>query len=210
MPYKSEQIERFLSLSLGISNCRTLYDAFDDYVKGEKMDGDNKYYCEKYDTKIEVMNRSSITSLPKILLITLKRFGYDQKTYQRRKLNDYFEFPLEIDMKRWTKEWIDLKKEEEGVLEENFCGDENGTTGSEFGDENLEMLDEEGMVESGVKIIEEKVIVDSEETTGPIGLVSGIFRQSGVDDPRPTGLKGLKGEAFNISNHSSIKEEGIG
>jgi hypothetical protein len=41
-------------------------------------------------------------------------------------------------------------------------------------------------------------------------LVSGIFRGSGVDDSSPSGLKGLKGEAFDISNHSSIKEEEIG
>jgi hypothetical protein len=41
-------------------------------------------------------------------------------------------------------------------------------------------------------------------------LVSGIFRGSGVDDSSLSGLKGLKGEAFDISNHSSIKEEEIG
>ena len=119
-PFKSERDERFLSLSLGINDLRTLYDALDDYVKEEVMDEDNKYYCEEYDQKIEVMNKCALKSLPKILLITLKRFGYDNTTFQRIKLNDYFEFPQEIDMKRWTKDYIENVEETKKMLDENF------------------------------------------------------------------------------------------
>lgn len=106
-PFESESYERFLNLSLPINNFGTLYNALDDYVKGEKMTEDNAYYCEKYGQKIEVMNRCALKSLPKILLITLKRFDFDNRTFQRIKLNDFFAFPLEIDMKRWTRDYIE-------------------------------------------------------------------------------------------------------
>lgn len=39
------------------------------------------------------MKRCSIKSLPNTLVITLKRFEFDYNTFQRVKVNDYFEFP---------------------------------------------------------------------------------------------------------------------
>ena len=70
------------------------------------LEGDNKYLCEQYDRKIKVMKRSCIKSLPNTLVITLKRFEFDYTAYQRVKINDYFEFPLVLDMHPWTSDYL--------------------------------------------------------------------------------------------------------
>jgi len=40
------------------------------------------------------------------VVINLKRFEFDFTTMQRSKINDYCEFPEEIDFRPWTKEGI--------------------------------------------------------------------------------------------------------
>lgn len=77
-------------------------------------------------------------------MITLKRFGYDNKTYQRVKLNDYFEFPLEIDMKKWTKESIVQKEENEIAkdLDDNFAMEDDVTETGHGPKENEMSLDD--------------------------------------------------------------------
>lgn len=44
------------------------------------------------------------------MIINLKRFEYDYNTMQRKKLNDYCEFPSRINFKPWTKEGIKEKE----------------------------------------------------------------------------------------------------
>lgn len=41
------------------------------------MDGDNKYYCEKYNKKITVEKKYKFKKLPKYLTFTLNRFEFD-------------------------------------------------------------------------------------------------------------------------------------
>lgn len=66
------------------------------------LEGENAYFCEKCDKKIDTMKRTSIKYLPKYLMVALKRFEFDFDKMIRVKLNDYCEFPLDLNMEPYT------------------------------------------------------------------------------------------------------------
>lgn len=102
-PYITKNEEHYNTLSLDVKGTGSIQEAFDKYFKTEVFDGDNKLYCEKYNTKIRVMKKTWLSRhMPQTLLVMLKRFEYDGVTYTRYKLNDYFEFPLELNLGKWV------------------------------------------------------------------------------------------------------------
>lgn len=68
-------------------------------MKGDALEGENMYFCEKYDKKIRAQKRSCIKTLPNTLVLTLKRFDFDYNTMERKKINDYFEFPIDLNLR---------------------------------------------------------------------------------------------------------------
>ena len=47
-PYIAETIEPFLTITIDIHNCKNLNEALDSYIKGDILEGENCYFCEKY------------------------------------------------------------------------------------------------------------------------------------------------------------------
>jgi len=68
-----------------------IYDCFDLFTQFEMLEGENAWFNDKTNIKQDVRKRITFWSLPKVLVITLKRFSHDGET----KLNDYIEFPLD-------------------------------------------------------------------------------------------------------------------
>ena len=66
--------EPFLGISLNLKTHHNIFAALDDYTSGVVLDGDNKYFCEKYDKKITVVKKYEFKKLPKQLVFTLNRF----------------------------------------------------------------------------------------------------------------------------------------
>merc|ERR1712123_551919 len=73
-------------------------DSLAEYTKGELLETENAYYCERCDKKVDTVKRLCVKKLPPILVIQLKRFDYDFERDAAVKFNDYFEFPRELDM----------------------------------------------------------------------------------------------------------------
>ena len=48
------------------------------------------------------MHRTCLKDIPDHLMLALKRFSFDHETYSRYKINDYFAFPMSIDMTPYT------------------------------------------------------------------------------------------------------------
>ena len=93
--------EHFFILDLPINedsdNC-TLLDCFDVFVNEEILDGDNAWFNENTNEKEDVTKRITFWNLPKILVITLKRFSADGE----RKLDNMVDFPLEnLDLSKY-------------------------------------------------------------------------------------------------------------
>jgi len=64
----------------------------------DKLDGDNKLFCDNCNEKTDTMKGVLLQKLPPILTIDLNRFDFDYNTFQRVKVNDRFEYPLELNL----------------------------------------------------------------------------------------------------------------
>jgi ubiquitin C-terminal hydrolase len=83
-----------------------LYDCFDLYVKGEKLEGDNAWYNSDTGKKEDVSKKISYWSFPNILVIDLKRFNPMNPMNKDQTLVN---FPLEnLDLSKYV---IGYKKE---------------------------------------------------------------------------------------------------
>ena len=105
-PYYSQSEEPFYSITLDIKNHKNLEEALDAYVKGETLEGENKYFVEKYNKKISIKKRNSLKKIGNQIIIHLKGFEFDFYTFENNKLNDYLEFPKNINLKKWTRAYI--------------------------------------------------------------------------------------------------------
>ena len=104
--HKRENEFFFNSIQLQVSGKRSLEESLSSYVKGEMMEGNNSIFCEECKKKIPALKRQSIKYLPNKLVLVLKRFEFDYDNMVKYKLNDYFEFPNELDMFPYTQEYM--------------------------------------------------------------------------------------------------------
>lgn len=107
----SERSEHFISLSLTVLKKKSIIEGLQSFVKGEMLDGENSYFCEKCDKKVPTLKRQSIKTLPNQLVLALKRFDFDLETMQKLKINSYCEFPDTIDLKPFSADYL---KSQEG------------------------------------------------------------------------------------------------
>jgi len=105
-PHHYEREEPFLAINLPVKNKKSILDSLESFIEGEVLDGDNAYYCEECKIKVKTVKRVSIKKLPNYLFFTLKRFEYDFDMNTRVKVNDYCEFPLELDMEPFTQQYL--------------------------------------------------------------------------------------------------------
>jgi hypothetical protein len=71
---------------------------------------DNKYSCEACGRHVDAVKQISIKSLPDNLIFHLKRFEYAFDIGKRIKLNDWFQFPREIDLFPYTMGHIEMQE----------------------------------------------------------------------------------------------------
>ena len=109
--HRSSRKEPWLNLSVEIPKKKSsLVESLNLLFEPEKLEGDNKYLCAECEKKFIAIKRSSIKSLPNILVVVLKRFEFDFDQNKRKKINEYFEFPTKLNMEPYTQEYA-WKKE---------------------------------------------------------------------------------------------------
>jgi len=94
----------YYNIQLEIKNFSNINESLKNYFKEEVMDGDNKINCEQCNTKRICHKHLLLKSLPNILVICLKRFEFDYETMLKYKLNKYFEFPFNLNLKDYMIE----------------------------------------------------------------------------------------------------------
>ena len=114
------KIESEYVLNLQILNMKGLKESLYSSFGFEEIIED--YKCEKCDKKVSLTKWSKIISLPNYINFGLNRFSYDFNTFERIKLNNRFEFPLELDMKDFCDftEKKDLQKNDNEYLYELY------------------------------------------------------------------------------------------
>ena len=106
-PHRYAREETFMALNLTVKSSN-LHESLDQFVKGELLEGDNAYLCEKCQAKRNTIKRMCIKSCPQTLVIQLKRFHYDWETNRAVKFDDYFRFPWTLDMTPYTVDGIQV------------------------------------------------------------------------------------------------------
>ena len=108
--HKQNEIN-FYSIQLQVKNKKSLNESLDSIIEGELMDGDNKIVCATCNEKHPAIKRQSFKVLPRMLIFVLKRFEFNYDTMTKTKLNDYYEFPHDLDMTKFTTEYLHNKTE---------------------------------------------------------------------------------------------------
>ncbi|GAB2263919.1 hypothetical protein Droror1_Dr00026053 [Drosera rotundifolia] len=95
--YKSTRKESFYDIQLDVKDCRDVYASFDKYVAVERLEGENKYEAEDHGLQ-EAKKGALFLDFPPVLQLQLKRFEYDVMRETMVKINDRYEFPLQLDL----------------------------------------------------------------------------------------------------------------
>ena len=106
-PHSSERLEPFFQVSLDIKKKSNIQESLDSFVKGEMLEGENAYFCELCNKKVDSLKRTCFHTVPQTLVLHLKRFEMNYDTWEKSKLNDTFAFPMIIDLSPYTKAGID-------------------------------------------------------------------------------------------------------
>jgi ubiquitin carboxyl-terminal hydrolase 9/24 len=117
-PHKYDRTEDFLTIPVPVKNQKSLQQGLLATVQGEMLEGENAYYCEKCDKKVDTLKRQCIKRLPRYMMLPLKRFEFDYDKMIRVKVNEYFEFPLEINMEPYTSEGLSKRERIQKAKEE--------------------------------------------------------------------------------------------
>jgi ubiquitin carboxyl-terminal hydrolase 9/24 len=105
-PHSSEKEEPFLSISLEVKNKRQIYQSLEALVKGELLEGENAYECDTCKKKVSAIKRVSLKKLPNHLIIVLKRLEFNYDSMVKIKLNDFCEFPVQLDLRQFSQQHL--------------------------------------------------------------------------------------------------------
>uniref|UniRef100_A0A3B4FZS8 Ubiquitin carboxyl-terminal hydrolase 48 n=1 Tax=Pundamilia nyererei TaxID=303518 RepID=A0A3B4FZS8_9CICH len=107
---------RFYELELNIQGhksltecCISLFQIRISRMLEEKLDGENRYFCETCQSKQNATRRIKLHSLPPTLNLQLMRFVFDRQTGHKKKLNSFISFPEQLDMGPFLEEKQDEK-----------------------------------------------------------------------------------------------------
>ena len=88
---------------------KKIFEALDSMIEGEILNGSNKVTCDLCQ-KVDTISRTVIKKLPNTLIMSLSRFEIDYSTFQSFKINDRVEFPIDLNMKYYTEEYLTTKE----------------------------------------------------------------------------------------------------
>ena len=86
-----------------------LFDLVDHYLKPERLEGDNKYFCDQCAGLEDAERTIHIVKSPDYLILTLLRFSYNIKTQSRSKILTDVAYPKTLH--------LPIEQKEEGVVE---------------------------------------------------------------------------------------------
>ena len=106
---------QFYSIQLQVQGKKNIYDSLNSFVEGEKMNGDNCINCPQCNKKYPAIKSQNFKTLPRIFMFVLKRFEFNYQTMQKIKINDYYEFPLILDMNKYTEKYLSQNISEDNM-----------------------------------------------------------------------------------------------
>ena len=97
--------EAFHDLSLEIgAGATTVSDCLKHYTADEDLDGENQYRCEPCGTLTDARKRLRVHAPPQVLVLHLKRFGFDASTVRSTKLEAHVAFEERLELAPYCTE----------------------------------------------------------------------------------------------------------
>lgn len=90
-------------LELPVKGNNSVDNALGGYLKKERLEGDNQYFCEGCNSKQDALIYTQLSKLPEVFCIHLMRFVFDLKTLSKRKVRDAIVCPDTLDMSKHVK-----------------------------------------------------------------------------------------------------------
>ncbi|OEL12988.1 Ubiquitin carboxyl-terminal hydrolase 26 [Dichanthelium oligosanthes] len=94
----SSKMEDFYELELNIKGLNNLEESLNDYFSEEALDGDNQYFCESCQKRVDATRCIKLQSLPPVVNFQLKRYVFLPKTTTKKKISSTFSFPGQLDL----------------------------------------------------------------------------------------------------------------
>ncbi|XP_077116588.1 ubiquitin carboxyl-terminal hydrolase 48 isoform X3 [Ranitomeya variabilis] len=107
---ESRLLSMFYELELNIQGHKQLTDCVTEFLKEERLEGDNRYFCEGCQSKQNATRRIRLLRLPPTLNLQLMRFVFDRQTGHKKKLNTYIGFGETLEMDPFMDETVFLQK----------------------------------------------------------------------------------------------------
>ncbi|XP_065659678.1 ubiquitin carboxyl-terminal hydrolase 42 isoform X5 [Hydra vulgaris] len=95
--FDSNTFETMMDINLDVKDCSTVIQALQRSVCADRLEGDNKYYCERCRMKTVAQKRNSIYKEPNVLTLQLKRFDFTNMF--GGKISKNVVFPEELDIR---------------------------------------------------------------------------------------------------------------
>uniref|UniRef100_H2YRV2 ubiquitinyl hydrolase 1 n=1 Tax=Ciona savignyi TaxID=51511 RepID=H2YRV2_CIOSA len=96
----TQRPSNFYELDLNIQGNKDLKSCLTEFLREEKLVGENQYYCTKCKSKQNAIRKICLKKLPQTLNLQLLRFVYDRASQSRQKIStnlsfpDYLDFPM--------------------------------------------------------------------------------------------------------------------
>ena len=104
---KTNREEKLLSIDCQIRGKSDIHEALSAMTAADVMEGSNKVFCDRCKEKTDTILRNAISTLPNMLILSLKRFDLDYNTFETVKLNSRCAFGETLNMKRYTLEGVE-------------------------------------------------------------------------------------------------------
>eukprot|EP00112_Aurelia_sp_Birch-Aquarium-sp1_P008102 Seg1889.4 transcript_id=Seg1889.4/GoldUCD/mRNA.D3Y31 product="Ubiquitin carboxyl-terminal hydrolase 48" protein_id=Seg1889.4/GoldUCD/D3Y31 len=104
---------QFYELDLNIQGHLLLKECIKEFLKEEKLENDNKYFCTNCQVKQDATRKIVLQSLPPVLNLQLLRFVFDRNTGLKKKCNSMLRFPEQLDM----NEFMQFEDPSQGIYE---------------------------------------------------------------------------------------------
>lgn len=105
---KSNREEKLLNIDCQIRGKSDIHEALSAMTEVEIMEGSNQVYCDGCKENTDTILKSAISTLPNMLILSLKRFDLDYNTFETVKLNSRCAFGQTLNMKKYTLDAVEV------------------------------------------------------------------------------------------------------
>jgi ubiquitin carboxyl-terminal hydrolase 9/24 len=113
LSFKTNREEKLLNVDCQIRGKSDIQEALASMTEVEIMEGDNQVFCDQCKKNTDTVLRTAISTLPNVLILSLKRFDLDFTTFETVKLNSRCAFGQTLNMKEYTLDGLEAAEKED-------------------------------------------------------------------------------------------------